>query len=295
MALNAEEQELFDFAVAALPKWFTSSERQREDLYGFAKLFGNALTTVRYWFSQALIGQADGPVSGLPDWLDLHARDRGTSRQNAETTVAMRKRVRTIGDAVTRPPLLVAVDALLAAESISGTAAMVELPYHGAHAGEYDAMTGTGGAFSQDGAVSTFTPTALPWPRPPFRGVGLVPELTFELEIAGAAQADNNGQRAVEELDGNGAIVANVDGDAGADPTVTWTVHTLDADGNERDGWARAYSQRGYRSARRRPRRIVIILPFGSTEGTASSVREMLRQKKAAGIAVTVERRLVAP
>jgi hypothetical protein len=292
MALDAEEQELFDFAVAALPKWFTSEERNREELAGFAKIFGSALAMVRYWFGQTLISTAQGPLSGLPDWLNQHAIDHATRRQAAESDPALRERLHNTPDAVVRAALLAAVNAILAADGITAEAAMVELPVHGAHSGVYQSDTGVGGTFAKVGSVVKFTP-ATSWARPPFWAAGLVPARTTRLVIAGAASSANNGTHPVTGLEVDQALYTDAGGVAGIDVGVTWSIETLDVDGNVRDGWTRAYSQRGYRSARRRPLRIVIILPYGSTAADEASVREALRQKKAAGIAVRIERRLI--
>lgn len=295
MALTAAEQELFDFAVAALPKWFTSDERHREELRGFAKIFGSALETIRYWFAQTLIGTADGPFPGLPDWLNQHAVDRRTRRQASEANAALRSRLKNPEDAITRPALLTAVNAILATEGISGTAAMLELPRDAAHLGDYTAMTGTGGAFTKSGDVVTFTPTVLPWPTPPWQAASVAPERRHQIVLATAEDAGNNGTFTITGLNGNGAQYTNAGGVVNAvDTTVTWTVNRLDGSNNKTDTFSRAYLGRGYRIAPRSPKTIIVILPFGSTEGTASSVREILRQKKGAGVRAIVERRLIA-
>lgn len=291
MALNAEEQELFDFAVAALPKWFTSEERHREELYGFAKIFGSALATVRYWFGQTLIGSAQGPAPGLPDWLNQHAIDRGTRRQANETTEALRERLRNTPDAVVRDALLDAANAILAAELVAGGAAMLELPRDGACLGSYASDTGIGGVFEAGtGTQVKFTPSG-GWARPPYRHADVVRKIRgFRLDFAGASNSANDGQFPILGLEGDAAIIDNAAGVPGPDAGVTWTVRKLDRRGHVRDGFARAYCSRGYRASSRR-RTIVMILPFGSTAGTEASVKEMLREKKAAGVKRIIERR----
>lgn len=296
MALNAQEQELFDFAVAALPAWFTSDERNREELAGFAKLFGSALATVRYWFGQTLIGSAQGPAPGLPDWLNQHAIDRGTRRQANESTEALRERLQNTPDAVVRKALLDAVNAILAAEGIVGTAAIVELPRDGAFLGSYVSDTGTGGTFKAGtGTQVLFTP-ATGWARAPFRHPDVVRKIrSFRLDVAGAAEAGNDGEFPIVGLEGDAAIIDNAAGVIGADAGATWSVRKLDRRDQVRDGFGRAFCSRGYRvvsSRGKRRRSFLIILPFGATEGTAASVREMLRAKKSAGVKAIVERRL---
>jgi hypothetical protein len=294
MALDAEELELFNWAVSALPKWFTSDARQREELYGFAKMFGAVRAVVVYWFQQALITGALGPATGLPDWLNQHATDRGTRRQASETDEALRIRLRNTPDALTRASLLAAAQAIVDAEGIVGTVGMVELPRDGAHSGVYAAMTGTGGTFTAPSSgVQGFTPST-GWLTPPLDSTGTgFPWCDWTLTTTGAAAPGNDvAGVAITALDGNAAKFANAGGSAAADAGVAWTAHKLIHPPYVADGHARAFSRRGYRSARARPDVVIFILPYGSTIGTESAVREMLRQKKAAGIVGKVERRL---
>jgi len=290
MALTLAEQELFDFGRGALPNWMRAHD---EILTATAKMMGMARTQLDYLFGQALITTATGPTATTPDWLNQHARDRGTSRQAGESDVVLQQRLRVIPDALTRQSILDAANAILVAAGVVGVAAMLELPRDGAWIGTYAAMTGTGGTFAQTGTVSTFTPTALPWPTPPFQDPAVIPVRGHRLVIAGAANAGNNGTRTITSLAGNGAVVANAGGVAGADATVTWTVQRLDGLGNVTDGNARSYIGRGWRIASSRPLKIVVILPFGTDAGTQASIEEAIRTKKAAGFAVIVERRLV--
>ena len=282
MALTAEEQRYYDFAKAALPPWVPDPD---EFLAGAAKLFGGVDATIRYLFGQALISTATGPDTGTPDWLNQHAADRGTRRQLGETTPALRERLRTFPDALTRASLLAVADAQLSIAGVSGSAAMVELPRDMAHSGVYATDTGVGGTFTKVGNVVTFTPDGA-WAAPPYRDPSIVPVRTHKLTIAGAASAGNDGTRTIDGLTGDGAFYTNAGGVAEADPTVAWTVEHYDPEGNLRDGFTRAYSQRGYRSSRLRPQTIVIILPYGTSAAVAAGVAEAVRQRKAAGIVV---------
>lgn len=292
MALTAEEQRFYDFAKAALPAWIPDGD---EFLMGAAKMFGSVKALIDYLFENALIGDAVGATATTPDWLNQHAADRGTRRVLDEDDPTLRERLRNIPDALTRVTLISAIDAILAAAGIVGTCAMVELPYHGAHSGTYDADQGSGGTFAVNGTTVSFTPDTLPWARPPYWDPSLVPVRSTQLLIAFATNAVNDGTHDITGLDENGAVYTDATAVAGHDGAAGWGVITMDVDGNIRDSFARAYSQRGYRSARLLPMRIVVILPFGSTDAVEASVREALRQKKAAGIAVTIERRLIAP
>lgn len=289
MALTAQEQKYLDFALAALPGWVRPTD---EFLNGAAKMFGSVDAMIDYLFSQALIRQANGATSTTPDWLNQHARDRGTSRQAGESDPVLRERIRNVPDALTRAALLAAADAILAADLIVGSAAMVELARDAGHWGTYLVMTGTGGVFTQAGTVSKFTPTALPWPTPPYQDPSVIPVRAHKIVIAGAADAGNDGTFTITGLDDDAAIYTNAAGAAGADGGVTWTVERFDVTGNLTDGFGRFYWRRGYRYARSRPG-IVMILPFGTTAGATASIVEMLRQKKAAGVLVIVETRAV--
>lgn len=287
--LSEEENELLDFATGALPDWVRKPD---EVLASAAKSVAIARLHGEYLFSQALITQATGATSDSPDWLDQHARDRGTSRQAGETDPVLQARLRVVPDAITRQALLDAANAILSAASVSGSAALLELPRDAAYLGSFTALTGTGGTFAQAGTVTRFTPTVLSWPTPPFQAAGVTPVRSWQLVISGAASGGNNGTRTITGLDGNAAIVTNAGGVAGADATVTWKAQRLDVAGNVTDGFHRVYLSRGYRLTQRRPFEIIMILPFGSSVGVQNSLRESLRLKKAAGYKLTVERRI---
>lgn len=292
MALTSEEQKLLEFALGMLPAWV---RRNDEFLYGAAKMFGSVRTLIEYLFGQTLIGTAVGPGVDTPDWLNQHARDRGTTRADGEDDVTLRARLKQYPDAITRAALLAAVDAVLEANGITTDSAMLELPRDAAYIGEFVAMSGTGGAFVQTGTTSRFTPTVLPWPTPPFRDAAVFPTIQHRLTISGADDAGNDGAFTITGLDGDATIVTNATGVTDAvDAGVSWTVERLDVDGNLRDGFPRVFLGRGYRMTGTRPQTVLLILPFGSTAGIEASVREMLRTKKAAGFRVIVERRLIA-
>lgn len=297
MPLNAEEQEIFDFAVESLPRWFTRDTRAREDLIAAAKLFGAVRAMVSYWFGQTLIGEAQGPISGLPDWLGQHAVDRGTRRQIGESDATLKQRLRNVPDAITRPALLAAAQAIVDAEGIVGDVVMVELPRDGAHYGTYESISGLGAHVVPSGTTIRLTPYELPWPMPPFRSSSVPPPRSYEIEVSFAADAPNLvAWTPITGLDGDAVIFENPTGGYFVDdPDLVWSVRKVNRRGFPMDGRARAYYGRGYRASRAAPGTIVMILPFGATAGTETSVREMLRQKKAAGIAARVERRLSPP
>jgi hypothetical protein len=101
-------------------------------------------------------------------------------------------------------------------------------------------------------------------------------------------------------LDGDAITYQNPGGLADpADGVVIWVVKKYDRDGNILDGFDDSYFGDTMPPSGAAPtdrmadiNTLVIILPFGCTEGTRKSVEEMLRQKKGAGVAALVECRL---
>ena len=294
MALTAEEQEFLDFALAALPTWFHDDARQLEDLGMLAKMIGAARAQLEDWFTHTLIGDATGPVGSDPDWLDQHARDRGTSRVSGESDAALRARLQSYEDAVTRDELIAVAQATVDAEGILGGVAMVELKRDRGFLGTFTSMSGTGGVFTKSGAhAMTFLPDTLPWDRPPFEID--FPGYGWQLVFSGASNPANDGTFEVKGIEGNAAAYVNTPGASSTDPGVSWTAQKLDQDLNLADGYARAFYGRGYRMGTQYPT-IVVIIPYGTgaihpTAATAAAVTEALRQKKGAGIRVLVEYR----
>lgn len=120
--LSPAEQDLFDAAKAALPSWLFSDENDSEELLAaFAKEFASALTAIDNWKDSTYILQAVGY------WLDQHARDRGTRRQNGESDPALASRLRIVDDAVNLASVKTAVANALAADGIVGTGVVIEL------------------------------------------------------------------------------------------------------------------------------------------------------------------------
>jgi hypothetical protein len=295
MALTTNQQELLDFALSGLPGWFQAEGRAMEFLGGCAVLFDAARNQLDYWFSQALIGSAVGATSTTPDWLGQHAADRDTRRQAAEGDPALRARLKNVPDALNRQSLVDAAQAIVDASGVVGDVAIVEpLRYWRAFFVTNVADAGVGGTFTVTGSVITFEPT-VPFARPPFKS--FEPTRGHQLTLSGSSSAGNDGAFEITDLDEDAAVYANGGAVAGADPTVVWRVDLLDGDGNvltddgAGGGRSDSYLSRGYRMATRRAA-LILILPYGTTAGTAAGIVEMLRQKKAAGIGVIIERRL---
>lgn len=287
MALTVDEQELLDFALAALPHWFQDDERPTEGLGAYAKMIGQAKTQGAFWQTQTLITQAVGAIPGSePDWLNQHAADRGTGRQAAETDPALRDRIRNVPDALTRPTILSAAQSIVDAESIVGTVRMVELRQDRGFFRAAVSDSGTGGTFSGTAPDMEFVPDSPGFAAPPFRTIE--EDVGHRLVISGALSAANNGTFAVTGLSDDKAQYQNATGVAGADATVSWTIEKLDRDGNLLDGFRDSYFSRGDRFGMDRAE-VILILPFGCTPGTQSSTLEMLRQKRGAGVIAVAE------
>lgn len=286
MALTDEEQQLFDFAKGSLPPWVRDRD---EFLTAAAKQFGSVRELVAYLFGQALITSSTGPGSDTPDWLAQHARDRGSSRQAGEGDAALQQRLRLIPDALTRQALLDAANGILAAAGVAGSAALVELPRDGAWLGPSMPFSGTGGTFTQAASTTRFTPAELPW----LAEATAYGPIGYQLVVSGAIDSGNNGTRTVTGFDGDAVVVTNSSGVARTDAGVSWTVQRTDDLGNVTDGFARAYADRGYRTSATRPTMLIMILPFGTTAGTAASIDASIRAKKAGGVALVIERRMV--
>lgn len=289
MALDPEEQELLDVANASLPPWFRGNARAQEDAGMAAKTIGAAKKQIGSWFGQSLVKNAEGI------WLEEHAKDRGSGKQEGESTAALRDRLRNIPDAITVEAILNAVQGILDADGVAGTISMVELPRDGAFfIDQVQQNTGTGGTFS--GPVSnvmTFTPTVR-FSYPPYRNApGRVKK--HRIVLSGCADAGNNGTFDTIGMSGNGVTYTNAAGVAGADATAAWATQRIDHDDQVIEGWARAFFSRGFRRASTRLAMFVVLLPYGTGPETERSILEAVRQIKVAGAIVRVERRSIAP
>lgn len=286
--LTAEEQKLRDFGAAVLPSWATKTVVYDELLTAFAAIFDRARRQLDFQFDQSYIMRAEGVDAGGPDFLDALALDLGTARTADESQQALRTRLREVEGAVTRPALLAAIDALLAQAGVVGTSAALELLRDKGHFGDYTAQTGVGGVFALvSGTTYKFTPT-VPFELPvlvnyPGSGSWANPRITF----ATSEDAANDGTYTTTDLDGNGVTFINAAGvPNAADTTVAWTLKKYDVDGNSREGFNRAYFNRGYRAGYRG---FVVILPYGTPDSVVSAVRDTLRQRKAFGFRSLVE------
>lgn len=292
MALTTDEQRLVTWAKSQLPSWFSHGEREEEYLGLLAKQHGQALSLAQNWLGQTLILEAVGPTGGDADWLNFHAEERNTRRQESESNEALRQRIRAVEDAVTRPILLAAVQSILDEEGIVGSPFMVELRRDQAYFGSYQAQGASdGGTFADEGGgIFSFTPTTkfqtpvMGWPSSTHHGPP-------QLVISGASSASNDGTFPVLSVSGDGVTFANA-GAALIDATATWSLQKRNAEGYVWDGRSRAFMGRGYRMHSTPRTSFLILLPLGCTSATRASVLEMLRQKKGAGVGALVECRV---
>lgn len=284
MAFTASEQELYDFAKATIPGWVFQKPRAEEIFEAFVKMFDRVRTNLGEGRARSLILQSIGI------WLDLHAADRGTQRQDGESNEALQARIRNVEEAVTRPAILSAAQAIVDAEGISGTVRGLELKRDKAFFGTFTARTGTGGTFVDTGVddIMEFTPSTLyPLPIEIFARSGAQgnPRITF----ATSTSAGNDGTFEVIGLNGNAVRYVNAAGVGEIDAVTAWSVTKHDVEGNSREGRRRAYFGRGYRMSGNLPLSFIIIIPFGCTAGTQASILEMARVKKAYGVVSLVE------
>jgi hypothetical protein len=290
VALTADQLKLYQWAVEAMPNWFSEQERSEEWLNAAAKEIDVALQNTKFWFSQTYILDAVGATPGEPDWLNQHAIDRGTYRRDGETNVALRRRLRNPADALTRAIILALIDLMLSEAGIVGTAAMVELRRDKIYLGDYVSGTGTGGVFTNpSGDTFLFDPTVR-MAAPPREGVD-------QLELSGASSAGNDGDFLIDDLVDNASQYENLSGIAEIDATVSWSwVKYDEASGVVLDGFAKSYLSRGYRvSHTDGPPMFIIILPYGTDAALAASVAETVRQRRAAGVVYAIEYRQSPP
>lgn len=275
--LSAEEENLLQWLLSSIPRWLWMDDPTRSVQEVWAGTVKSLIEVQRQgesWSAATFISLATDV------WLNQHARDRGTTRQGAETDVALRTRLRSYEDAVTNPALRAASQAVVDADGVVDTVYVLELRRDKAH---FKVRTPLGG---NGGTPSTFTKTGNVVVLN--TGVALSGYERGKLvTIASATTGGNNGTFTVTDVVGDQSLqYTNAAGATEAlAPGTTWQ---LDSNGNNR---RTAYLGRGYRMAKPGSA-FIIILPYGSTAGTEAAVREALRKKKAGGIRALVERRL---
>lgn len=277
-AVTSSAEDLFiTWVERNLPRYFLDSDRTKEMLKAFSAMFETARARGAVLFDQTLIGNA---TTLPPDFLNLHALGRGTSRQSGESDTNLRSRLQNPPGALTPTDILDTINSVLADENITGTGALVEFPRDKAFMSDFTGEVGTGGTFVSAGGSTKFTPTD---------GWASAVKVGDQLVTSGSNSAGNDGTFTVTVLEGDQVTYLNASGVSETDPTVSWTHNKSDADDNITDGFNREFCNRGYRMAEPLRNTILIILPFGCTDSTEAAVRAALVQKKGAGIFVMVE------
>lgn len=280
-------QDYIDHVLNALPKWFSNRSREFENVKAFAEIFQAVEDQAVIWRSQANILTAVGAVTDEPDWLAQHAHDRDTRRQENETDVALRERLRTFSDALLISVLLTAAQAIVDAEGIVGTVAILELRPNRAFMAKLDSGgLSTGGTFIGTAPNMSFVPDAgLIKLNPKYDSVA-----NHQFIFSGSNSAGNDGTFQITGVLNDGGSYQNGSGVAEVDATVDWTLQRLNAGGEVLDAGAKqqSYFSRGYRLGSA-VATLVVMLPFGCTEATRLSVIESFRTKKGAGVRVLVE------
>lgn len=255
-------------------------DRSYEEMGAIVSAMVLAWAQVRDWSAMTFLEFADNI------WLDLHARDRSTRRQENEIDDVLRARLKQPSSTVTRESLLDAAQAVVDASGIVGDVAMLEVRRDGAFFSTYAVDSRVnGGTFEVTGSTVRFTPT-IPFRFPPFRTIE--PVETYDIEFSGSANPGNDGRFLITGLNGAAVEYDNPSAVAGVDNAATWVVYRQDFNEEQKSNFKRAYLGRGYRFQSNRSA-FILILPFGCTDSTVASVREAIRLKIAAGVTALIE------
>jgi len=261
MSYSVQEQGLYDHLRSTLPRFLFQKSSAPEELWGaYVKLFDRCRSQIDDWISSTLITTATGI------WLNQHARDRGTTRQDGETDAQLRIRLRVIQDAVTQP----ALNAIIASLLTAGTAVIMELRRDRIYLSDKDTV-GAGDSFAQSGSNTTLTDAAGQF------GTGWVGK---SVTISGATTPANNGTFTITAVTATTMTWVNASGVTEAF-TGAWRV----------PGFNRNYLSRGGRVGSGSA--FIVILPYLTPDNEANSIREAMRKYKAAGVFVSVEVRAV--
>lgn len=122
MALTSRQDALYRWLKSAVPSWlFGGPNAVNETWEAMAVVFEAVQAAGERLLDTTYLLRATG------SWLDVHAREHGTSRRLNETDDSLRERLRTPEDAVTEPALEDAADAILTAHSSTTGAKIVSL------------------------------------------------------------------------------------------------------------------------------------------------------------------------
>jgi hypothetical protein len=263
----------------------SKAEIDQELLQAAAETLLAADDQTAFWIDRSFILDADG---GPPDWLNQHAKDRGTDRQFAESDGNLQERIRRVDDAIHPAVILDFVQAFLDEAEIAGTAAMVELRRDAAYLTDWVVPTGTGGEFEVVGDDIKFTPDVKT------RAVSPTPRYGSRLTISSANESDNDGTFVITGFHEDGFLYTNGDAVAEVDAGLTWTLDLYDHEDNILSGFMDSYLDRGFRLSAQL-QYIIVILPYSTPAALGRTIVEALRQKRGAGVLVLVEINQVEP
>lgn len=268
-----EDPALFDDLLAwlrsSIPKRLWQSAEGDIITRAIARGLVPAYKQLIFWRDQTFISRSKGT------YLDQHARDRGTWRQAAETDPPLRSRLRNPQDALTRPVLLDAIADILTAYSVAGTAHMIEMPRDGIHFATMTVRTFAGCTLTPQGDGTVILSAA---PPDTFKGSEAV--LYERLNISAATGGSNHVGGAyliTKVIDDTSVRYRN----ASASGVATGASGALNSSGRKASYWGRG-------ECLARPPCMVVILPAGTTAAVEAAIREMLRQRKAGGVAVQI-------
>lgn len=127
---DSDHEVMLKIARGVIPRDLGSEEHPAEQLHAFAAQAAAVMAVGRQWARGLHLGTAAGP------WVDLHASDRGSSRQGGEGDEELVARLRVPPDAATLPAITETVNHVLTAAGISGSANFIAVPVtSGAFAG----------------------------------------------------------------------------------------------------------------------------------------------------------------
>lgn len=121
-------QKLFNHLRTSVPRFLfqkmspTDEGGQFGEIWGaIVRIFDNVQAHVDYWYGQSLIKQSSDI------WLNQHAIDRGSNRQDSENDASVIERITTVEEMVTRPAVQAKAQAIMTALGAAGSPVIVEL------------------------------------------------------------------------------------------------------------------------------------------------------------------------
>jgi hypothetical protein len=289
-ALTPREQALYNLARATLPRiLFSDDDSPEEVLAAFSKQFAAVMDEIEVWVQNTFITTAS--TLGL----DIHAKDRGTRRQSDESNEGLVYRLRfLLEDSVTVAGIVAKATGVLNSYGVTIPAnypGIVQLRQDRAFYGGGDGIQIVCPAAASIVDGETFTIAGLVYEMDknasytaPNTWVNLIAATTAATVATAVALALQEKYGVLATSTGDTVVIRKAKGafsDTVANAGFTMTRQ-------------KSYYSCGYRmtGASRAGTVIVVMLPYGTTETCRLSVAEAMRQAKAGGVKVIVERRL---